>query len=165
MNQPANEPVECPKCGTSVPAAASACPRCGLARDRFASFAADAGASVPPGLAAQWTAVLERWDDETAHERFLEAGLAAQAFPYMARCYRTAAREKGDDPIAEQRLQDIARRAEAAILTAAQAAKYKEDEHDEPFKRVSVMMAVLIVIIAAGMAYALLSGGGAPGEY
>lgn len=164
MTQPAHEEVECPKCGTPAPPSASACARCGLARSRFAGFASSADSEVPPELAARWQAVVASWDDDEAHDRFLQAGLAVQAFPYMARCYRAAVRERGNDEVAQQRLDDIARRAEAAILSAAAAARYREDEQEEPFKRVILLLAVLIVIIAAGTAYAMLSSGGA-GEF
>ncbi len=153
------EQIECPKCGTPTRAEATACARCGLAVARFSDFAAEVEAQVSQALADKWTAVEANWDDADAHDAFIKAGLAEHAFPYMARCYRAAARDEARASAAEERLADVARRAEAAILAPAQVARYDDKSGDEPFKGVVLMLAVFIAVIVAGTAYAIFTTG------
>jgi hypothetical protein len=107
---------ECPKCGQR-PVGDDACPRCGLAAARMASWS-DA-AAVPPELRAAWDACLARWDDDAAHDRVSSLALAMGEQPWLARRYRAIQRERPADPVAATRLAQVGRVAHAAFLATA----------------------------------------------
>jgi len=145
----------CPKCDAVVDAAATACARCGLAADRFDGFEHDQREQVPDALRELWQECAADWDDAAGHDRFVKAAVAAEAYRYAAARYRQVSRERGGDRIADERLGDISRRAEAAILQTAAARRYEEPTK-EPYRAVAIMLAVLVALAAVGAVYALV---------
>ncbi len=146
--------VDCPKCGETQPADLDACRRCGLARDRFEDFEGGVDGIASDSLRALWDACVDDWSDATAHEAFVKAAVVESAYRYAAGSYRQILRDRPGDRMAERQLADVARRAETAILQSARAGKY-EDAADEPFKKVTLLLMVLVVLIAMGIVYAM----------
>ena len=152
MTQP--PAIDCPKCGERRPPEAGACPRCGLAVDRFAGFSAAAEDDAPAAIAELWNACRETWTDDAAHDRFVKAAMVADAYRFAAAAYRQVLRDRPDDAIAKARLADVARRAESAVLGSAAARHYKDDGK-EPYKTVALLLVILLAFIAAGVVYAV----------
>ncbi len=146
--------VACPKCGQPAPEDLAACATCGLVRERFDGFESSQGSHAPDALAELWESCRDSWDDLEAHDRFIKAAMVAEAYRYAAARYRQALRENRDDPIARSGLDDVARRAETAILQSASAGRY-EDDHKQPYKSVTLLLVVLVALIAMGMVYAV----------
>jgi hypothetical protein len=90
-----------------------------LSEQHFESFASAEGESEAPAeLHALWHRLAEDWEDEAAHERFVQAAAREGGFALAARWYRRALRERGsDDPRAAAALERIRRMAEAAWLS------------------------------------------------
>ncbi len=160
--------VTCPKCAENVAAGATACPRCGLARDRFESFAA-AAPEIEPELEALWQACRARWNDVAAHEQFLHAASQMDRYAYAARMYREAVRDDGDDktthpPREEARNagDDIARRAldklTRMVTARAFVAAPQPDaaEGKEPYRALVALLLLLLAVAAAVGIYALV---------
>ena len=151
--------VACPKCGEPAAEDVAACPACGLQRERFDGFESPSqDADAPDALAELWEACRDSWDEPDTHDRFIKTAMVAEAYRYAAGRYRRVLREKPDDPIARSRLDDVARRAEAAVLQSAAAGRY-EDAHEEPYKNLSLLLVVLVAIIAMGVVYAVFIRG------
>lgn len=147
--------VVCPKCGEPAPEDTAACATCGLVRERYDGFELPQDGDAPDALAELWESCRGSWDDPEAHDRFVKTAMVAEAYRYAAGKYRQALWENPDDSIARSRLDDVARRAEIAILQTAVAGRY-EDDYKEPYKNVSLLLAVLIAFIAMGVVYAVL---------
>ena len=152
--------MSCPKCAEPVADAATACPRCGLARDRFDGYAAASDATASDALVALWAACEAAWDDADAHEQFVAAVEVTSSFRFAATKYRQALRERPDDPIAVERLAEVGRRAEASLLDAAAEARQKPEEGKRPYQGIIIMLALLAALIAAGVVYAVFKGTG-----
>jgi hypothetical protein len=152
--------TRCPKCGEPVAASAAACARCGLARDRFDGFAAEVDAEAPAALAALWSACEAAWDAPEPHDRFVAAAVVTGSFRFAAARYRQALRARPDDPIAAERLADVGRRAEAALLDAASQPREKPDANKRPYQGALVVLVLLAALIGLGLVYALVRGSG-----
>lgn len=154
--RPAREgEVACPKCGDPAPEDTAACRKCGLVREQFDGFDTSQGDDASDALAELWESCRDSWDDAEAHDRFVKTAMVGEAYRYAAGKYRQVLREHPDDSIARSRLEDVARRAEAALLRSAAAGRY-EDDHKEPYKSVSLLLAVFVALIAMGVVYAVL---------
>lgn len=107
----------CVKCGAPSTADA-ACPRCGLARDRAAAWAA-AEPPPPAELVAAWSAAEAAWTEPAAHDRAAAIALERAALPWLARRYRDAQRTRPDDAIARARLDRLGFMTVAAVHATA----------------------------------------------
>ena len=150
----ADDETACPKCDAATPDEAAACQRCGLARDKFDGFELGGDADVPEALTSMWDACESDWTDSDAHDRFVKAAVVAEAYRYAAARYRQALRQRPGDETARDRLADVARRAEAAILQSAAARRYEPERH-EPYKNVAIMLIVLVGLMALGAVWAM----------
>jgi ribosomal protein L32 len=147
--------MSCPKCGEEQ-RAARACRRCGLAADRFASYAAEAAADLPAEIALTWRRCLRAWRDPAAHEAFAEAVAAAGAFAHAARLYRGYLRDHPGDERASGQLERVGRMAEAAAFAATPAAHRSERER-EPYRAVVWLLVFFGLLAVGGALYALLT--------
>jgi uncharacterized Zn finger protein (UPF0148 family) len=114
--------VSCPKCDTPAPTGAAACPRCGLAVERWSSF--DRRPPSHPPVDEAWAALEASWADEAAHKRFVERAAETDGLDVAAARYRAVVRARPDDEPARRGLERVAALAEtlhAARMRAERA--------------------------------------------
>ena len=89
----------CPKCGRPARAADTSCARCGLLRERWATYSTQPQAH--PTLDPLWQQALENWEDEKRHKALavVAGGRLGGALGAGAALQRRAARAAAD-PIA-----------------------------------------------------------------
>lgn len=150
---PSNEMKSCPKCARPVDNGGSACGSCGLATERFASFVADEG-DTDQELGEAWQSLLQNWQSQEAHERFLRNVAAAGDYRGGAGRYRALAADAERASRAQDMLQRIQTMAAAALLSS----KPKVVSEEEPFKRVVVLLMVLVLLAGAGGMYIMVWG-------
>ncbi len=150
----AEHEMRCPKCDLVQPRT-GACRACGLRAELFEEYALEHAEEAPPELEALWECCEAEWDDEAAHDRFVEGAAVSLAYAYAARRYRSVLRRRGDDPIAHRQLDRLARMAEVT-LTSAAAARRHSDAGDEPYKKVIMLLMVLVLLAGIGGMYLLL---------
>ncbi len=138
----------CPKCQTPV-GQRRACPTCGLAAERMATFAA-ARDVASPALEACWQAALDAWTEQARHDAFVQAAAGAGAFAFAAGKYQEATRARPDDPIAPRQLARVRRTAEAAMLASAQVRHVEQ----KPYRSATAVLVLLVVALVAGGVYA-----------
>ncbi len=152
---PAIEPaLLCPKCGASRKADAKACPTCGIAVERMAAFEAARDANVPEVLLAAWTSVTEAWDDAARHDELMRLVAANDCYAWAAGRYRTRR-----DAVAQRQLDRIRRAAEATMLASATV---RDRGTPKPYRATLAILAMMIIVIAAGLFYALVIRHDAP---
>ncbi len=138
----------CPKCGLA-PVTAAACPRCGLAVERMDGWHEDT--QVPEELAEAWAACQAAWTDGALHERVASLALTHSQQPWLARRYRAILRERPDDAVAAERLDRVARIAQAAVLASGIAPRASS------FSRGSstVVLIILALAVAGGLLFTM----------
>jgi len=145
-------PAECPKCGSSVKDGAPACVKCGLALERFETFAARRDETVPAVLRTAWDKLDEAWDDDARHDAVLVLATEYHELGWVAGRYREAAKAREGDPRAAAMLDKI-KRATEAMLTATVPRTTKQPM---PYRSSIAILAFLVVMIVLGVAYAFL---------
>jgi hypothetical protein len=147
-------PAECPKCGSAVKEGASACVKCGLAVERFETFAARRDEAVPEALRTAWNKLRETdaWDDDARHDAVLVLATERGELGWLAGRYREAAKAREGDPRPGVMLDKI-KRATEAMLTATVPRTKKEPM---PYRSSIVVLGFLVVMIVIGAAYAFL---------
>jgi hypothetical protein len=151
-DSPGGGDADCPKCGaprTDAPA----CAECGLATERMAAFAEARAAAVPEVVRAAWDHVIAEWSDPARHDALF--GLAAEhtAYAWVAACYRGRARARGGDPVAERQLERLRRAAEATLFATGAV---RPVAGAAPYKGVVATLGVLIIVLLAGVFYAIV---------
>lgn len=147
----------CPKCHAVV-AERAACPGCGLAAARMASWVAERAAAIPAELRASWGRVVESWQDQPRHDAFVQAAVNAGAYAWAAGQYQDALRQRpaaagaADPiaPIARRQLERVRRTAEAAMLASAAV----RQEQKAPYRSATTILVMLVVVLVAGALYA-----------
>jgi uncharacterized Zn finger protein (UPF0148 family) len=137
----------CPKCGAVRTAAATACPACGLAVERMASFATELEATVPDIARAAWERARASWEEPAAHDELLRLVTLHGCYAWAATRYRQIG---PDDPIAARQLTRVRKAAEAALVTSASPRPAKPG----PYRSTLYVLGVLILALLLGMAYA-----------
>lgn len=145
-------PAECPKCGFSVRDDAPACVKCGLAVERFETFAQKRDDAVPQALRTAWDKLGETWDDDARHDAVLVLATERGELGWVAGRYREAAKARPGDPRPAAMLDKI-KRATEAMLTATVPRTSKEPM---PYRSSIVVLGFLVVMIVIGVAYAFL---------
>lgn len=107
----------CPKCVARRRPGVKACPSCGLL---FANFR-PADQEVAPEVASAWRELLDAWQDDLAHDRFLRLALADGQMVAAARLYRIQLAQHPDDPFAARGRDEVVRLASAAASALAPA--------------------------------------------
>ncbi len=100
-----------------------------------------------PDLQRAWQAVLDRWEEEPAHQAFLDYCVATNRLAAAAACYRGLL-------AAEERRERAARRLEAVALLAI--ARLESSRTPAPRLRLQGAALALVVLLLAA-ALALLS--------
>lgn len=141
--------ANCPKCGTAQQAGDTACKRCGLATDRFDSFAGTRDAEVPDALIAAWDNAVAKWDDQARHDEVIRLVTQHDAYAWAAARYRTK-----PDAIGERHLERVRKSAEATMLSAAVA---RQAAGKKPYRGTTMMLVLLAVALFAGLAMAMVA--------
>jgi DNA-directed RNA polymerase subunit M/transcription elongation factor TFIIS len=76
--------LHCPKCIAPYSEGAASCAQCGLT---FANVASEEYRPTE-GVSLLWEKLLSRWDDEAAHDQFLQAAIGQNELPAAGRLYR-----------------------------------------------------------------------------
>lgn len=102
----------CPKCGQTAKEEAVACARCGLLRERWATFSTQPAAH--PVLDPLWQQALLDWQDERRHKALavVAAGDWA-ALSGLGQRYQGVLRERPSDPVATAALDGVIKAAMA----------------------------------------------------
>jgi hypothetical protein len=146
---PATAASVCPKCGATRRGDQAACPGCGLASARMASYTEAHEAAVPEPVRAAWVRVAEAWSDPARHDELLRQVATHRCYAWAAGRYRTRA----GDPIAERQLDRLCRAAEATLLAGATV---RRETAAAPFRATVGVLALLIATVVVGLVYAAL---------
>src|SRR5690606_38582865 len=92
-------------------------------------------------LRAAWAAVEDSWEDEAAHDRFLDRVVKSEQFAFGLQCYRAAAR---GDQVAERQLRRLARIAEVVSLRR----KVEEPGPAGGYRRAAALLFALVLLAA-----------------
>jgi hypothetical protein len=98
---------------------------------------------VSAELDAAWQVVVDKWDDQSAHDKLLALVATSSSYKWAATQYK----QRAGDPIAEAQLERIRK---AAIATMFSAGAKKRDA-DAPYKRVVVLLIVLLFMMVLGL--------------
>lgn len=145
----------CAKCDTALREGAEACPACGLAVAKMASYA-EKEAQVSEPLQAAWDAVLESWDDEARHDKLFALVAEAGEYTWAAARYREQSRSRPADPIATKQQEKIKRALEVTLLVSATK---REAAGATPYKNSVMLLGVLIILLLIGGAYMIVKSG------
>jgi uncharacterized Zn finger protein (UPF0148 family) len=145
----------CAKCGTALRDGAEACPSCGLAVAKMASYA-EKEAQVGAPIKAAWDAVLASWDDEARHEALFKRIAESGEYTWAAARYREQSRTRPGDPIATKQQERIKRALEATLLVSATK---RETPGATPYKNTVMLLGIMIVLLLLGGAYMILKSG------
>jgi hypothetical protein len=107
-------PGYCPKCISVRQEGVEACPHCGL---EFVRFQPEEHRPVEP-LATAWVEVLERWDEQEAHDRMLALGADLGELAAVGRLYRMRLAQAPDDVFARRGREEVMRLAAASASSA-----------------------------------------------
>jgi hypothetical protein len=140
----------CPKCATARHGE-RACPSCGLAADKMASYGDVRDADIPAAVRAAWEHVTAAWDDEARHDALWELVSTNGCHAWAAGRYRAASLERPGDPIAPRRIERIRRAAEATLVATAAVKRAP----GSPYRATTGILALLIVMLVIGLLYAV----------
>jgi hypothetical protein len=141
-------PVICPKC--NAPRAGNACPRCGLAAHRMATYSGASRAKVHDALIVPWRRAVDNWNDTACHDELLSLAAQHDAFAWLAGQY--SSREK--DPIRDHALERLRKAAEAKMF--ATALQTSEKRTGGSYRSVKTIMAMLVAVMILGLILASL---------
>ena len=94
-------------------------------------------------LDAAWQVVVDQWDEQAAHDKLLALVAQSSSYKWAATQYK----QRAGDPIAEAQLERI-RKAAIATMFATGA---KKRDPDAPYKRVMVVLIVLVFMMMLGL--------------
>ncbi len=113
--------------------------------------------TAPDVVTAAWDRTVEQWDDPSRHEALLAVVVQHSAFAWAAARYK----DRGDDPVAKDRLERIRK---AATATMFATAKVRETEESSPYKKTLLWLMVLCVMLVLGLVFARIVVGNAPAK-
>jgi hypothetical protein len=141
-------PVICPKC--NAPRAGNACPRCGLAANRMATYSGSSRAKVHDALIVPWRRTVDNWNDVSCHDELLSLAAQHDAFAWLAGQY--SAREKDD--VRDRALERLRKAAEAKMFATALQTSDKNTRG--PYRSVKTIMVMLVGVLVLGLVLASL---------
>ena len=148
VREPVSNPLAstCPKCETAC-SFGRACPRCGLAANRRASFVRREQ-PVDAALTAAWQAVVANWEVPACHDELLRLTTRHEAWAWAATRYRECAR-KGDLVAASQ----LRRLEKGIVVSAFTRMQTREDKAPKPYRTATTTLVLLIVLLVGGFFY------------
>ena len=102
---------------------------------------------VNEAVSAAWERVLEGWDEPARHEALLALVVQHSEFAWAAGRYK----EKGDDPIAVERLDRLRKAATATMMATATK---KAEEERSPYTKTMVWLVVMLIMLIIGLLFA-----------
>jgi len=144
----------CPKCGAVRRPDAASCVTCGLTVARMQAYSDASDAAVSDAVRAAWDHAVEAWSESARHDELLRVVAAHNGYAWAAGRYRT----RTGDPIAARQLDRLRRAAEATLLASATV---RPDAAARPYRAAIGVLAILIVVIAVGVVYAMIREPGA----
>ncbi len=112
-------PTACPKCQRERLPGEDACARCGLLVARWEGFAAEE--PTHPALEEPWHQLEASWNDDKAHNAFLELAATVDGLDVAAAKYRKRKLATPDDERAERGLARAVTMAQTLYVARAQA--------------------------------------------
>ena len=110
---------------------------------------------VNEAVSAAWERVVEKWDEPARHEALLGLVVQHSAFAWAAARYK----EKGDDPIAVERLDRLRKAATATMMATATK---KGEEERSPYTKTMVWLIVMTIMLIIGLLFARIVTDRAP---
>jgi hypothetical protein len=114
----------------------------------MAAYAEASDASTPEAVQRAWTRTGEHWDDPVQHDELFRLIAVHGCYAWGARCYRTRS-----DAVAARQLERLQRAAEVTMLAGATV---RPDPAARPYRAAVGVLAILIVMIVAGLFYAAI---------
>jgi hypothetical protein len=102
---------------------------------------------VHEDVSLAWDRVVEQWDDKARHDALLSVVVQHSEFVWAAARYK----ERGDDPIAAERLERLRK---AATATMFATAKVRETPDSSPYKKILLWLVVMVVMLVIGLLFA-----------
>jgi hypothetical protein len=110
---------------------------------------------VNEAVSAAWERVVEKWEDGSRHEALLALVVQHRSFAWAAARYK----EKGDDPIAVERLDRLRKAATATMMATATK---KAAEERSPYTKTMVWLVVMTIMLIIGLLFARIVTDRAP---
>src|SRR6185295_9672881 len=147
-NRPATvESVEaCPKCSAALTDAA-ACTKCGLSRRAMARYARMTAAPIVDALAVAWKRTTLNWDNVANHDEVLRLVVANDAWAWAAAKYRSQARQRPGDAIADTQLKRVEKGLLATTLAMRQP---REKKGKTPYRGAIMFLAIGVAALVLG---------------
>jgi hypothetical protein len=118
----------------------------------MAAYVEARDAAVADPVRDAWTRVTERWTDDARHDELLRLVVSNNCYAWAAGRYRT----RGADAIAKRQIERLRRAAEVTLLASAAV---RPDAGNRAYRGVTGVLAILVVVIAAGLLYATVIRG------
>jgi hypothetical protein len=113
--------------------------------------------AVHADVTAAWEKAVEQWEDASRHEALLAVVVQHSAFAWAAARYK----ERGDDPVAKDRLERIRK---AATATMFATAKPRETEDSSPYKKTLLWLVVMVAMVVLGLLFARIVVSSSPAK-
>jgi hypothetical protein len=149
---PSTKAKVCAKCGTQLREGAEACPSCGLAVAKMATFSGRED-TVPAALKAAWEGVVAVWNDEAKHDALFKLVAESGEYSWAAAKYREQARARPGDPIVTKQQDKLKRALEAQLMISSSK---KDKPGATPYKSTVTMLGVLIILLVVGVFYMIV---------
>lgn len=133
----------CPKCVSRIRLSGPSCASCGLA---FAVFNPDEHRPPAPVLDA-WRSLTADWQDNGAHDRFLDFASAQEQLAAAGRLYRVQLAHNPDDPYALRGRDEVVRRAAAVSALGASGASVPVPVQRWKLLTVGLALPFLLVVV------------------
>jgi hypothetical protein len=108
-------------------------------------------------VTAAWDEVTSQWEDAPRHEAFLALVVQHSAFAWAAARYK----ERGDDPVAKDRLERIRKAATATMFASATPRETKENS---PYTKTLLWLVAMVVMLVVGLLFARIVVNHAPAK-
>lgn len=112
----------CPKCGALSPREAEECYSCHVIFSRLDGLPQDPALRAQPSLVRKWKAVVDDFENEKAHEDFIESCQRLEALNFAVSKYIDMKQALGGDEVCEQRLRQLQALQDLALRQSVQPA-------------------------------------------
>jgi hypothetical protein len=114
---------------------------------------------VAEPLTNAWQHAVEGWDERARHDEVLRLVTQHDAYAWAAARYRDRLKELPGDAVGTEQLARIKRAAEATLVAHAAV---RDTKTPGPYRNTMLILVVFVLLIVAGLLYAMVRGGGKP---